>query len=150
MERIDYEKQAQDFLDRFELTLKAVFKDDRCPPWECEREHLHGDRYRVTIKRIGPDRVFTCGEPGSRSVSFDFWNSLNDMQAGKRPTAYGVLACISGNTHCADTFKDFCFDFGYEQDFRKAEQTYKLCRKIADKLGAFFAEEEMEALREIQ
>ena len=62
----DYEAQAQAFMDWFGLTMRAVYKGDKCPPWDDDK-HIHGDRYRITIKR-----------KGGRSISFDFWNSLQD------------------------------------------------------------------------
>jgi len=73
---MEYEKQATDFLTRHNLTLKIAFKGDKCPSWDTP-EHIHGDQYRVTIKR----------DDTNRSLSFNFWNSFADKQDGKRPTA---------------------------------------------------------------
>lgn len=154
----EYEAQAEKFLNDNDLALVAAFKGDRCPPWcgEDGPQCMHGDRYRVTIRRkIRTDRLkgsvpgLNPGGPPS-SVSFDFWNSLVDSQAGERPTAYDVLACISSDAYTPETFADFCGEYGYDEDSRKALKLFKRCRKFADKLNAFFAPEEVEKLAEIQ
>ena len=134
----DYQKQANDFLKKHGLTLKAIPTDSgKCPPF-CDGKHIHGDEHKITIRR------------GRQSISFKFWNSLNDSQNGKAPTAYDVLACISSDSSCPETFEDFCGDYGYDEDSRKAEKTFKILSAFARKLCAFFSEEELTDLSEIQ
>ncbi len=159
-ESTDYNKQANDFLTEHHLTLDTAFKGDKCPPWRkgkptsrdaCpECGSVHGDLYRVTIRRPTHDAVWSNGEPGPRSLSFNFWGSYADQQDGNRPSAYDVLACISSEVYCPESFGLFCSDFGYDQDSRQAEATFKRCAAFAVKLGAFFSESELEALAEIR
>ena len=136
------DKQAQDFLTKYRLRFRSVQHADRCPPY-CALEgggHPHGHRYRVTISRKGGGRL-----------SFDFWNSRHDIERGDttiRP--YDALACIGGDVHTADTFEEFCSEYGYDADSRKAEKTWKLCDRFAQRIRAFFTEDEIEALSEIQ
>ncbi len=140
MERIDYEGQAQEFLARFNLTVKAAFKGDKCPPWE-DKDCMHGDRYRVTVKR-------SLGKAGGRnlstSISFDFWNSVNDMQAGKSPTAYNILACISSDASMSTDPDEVVEELG---EMRPSQAV--TVAKFATRLQAFFTKEEIEALAEI-
>lgn len=138
----DYDAQAEQFLTRNKLTFRADHKGDRCPPWcgEDGREHMHGDRYRVTIRRKG--------ERFNR-LSFDFWDSLAAMQSGEALRAYSVLACISGDVYAPETFEDFCDEYGYDTDSRKALKTFRRLRKFADKLQSFFTTEELEQMSEI-
>jgi len=137
----EYEVQATKFLTKHGLVFRAAWKGDRCPPWD-DKEHIHGDRYRITIKREG--------YKGRRcSLSFDFWNSLRDSQEGKEPTAYSVLACISGDYHVPDTLEEFCSDYGFDADSRKAEQTFRRVSSFAQKMRAFFTEAEAAELVEI-
>jgi hypothetical protein len=53
----------------------------------------------------------------------------------KEPTSYDVLYCVLSDASVLDmSFEDFCGDFGYDLDSRKAEQTYKACKKSGTKL----------------
>lgn len=65
------------------------------------------------------------------------------------PSAYDVLACVSGNVNTPETFKDFCDELGYEQDSIKALQTFRRCASFSRRLKAFFTASEIEALSEI-
>lgn len=73
---------------------------------------------------------------------------------GKRPDpqhpgAYSVLACVLSDSHCPDTFADFCGEYGYDVDSIKAEQTFKRCSSFAKRIRAFFTAQELESLSEI-
>jgi hypothetical protein len=135
-----YDAQAKDFLDRNRLYLTVKFKSNDCPPWE-EDHCIHGDEYTVTLRRH-------TGRP--ESISFSFWNSQHDMQEGKSPTAYNVLACISSDIYTPETFEEFCAEYGYDADSRKAEKTFKRADRLARRLRAFFHEDEREQLSEIR
>ena len=136
----EYTEQAQAFLDRFGLRFRATFKGDKCP--ECRT--IHGDRYRVTISRRG-DYVGNQNLTPKR-IAFDFWGSFADQQAGVAPTAYDVLACISGDIYCPDDFEEeFCSEYGYERD-RRAEATFRRCSVFAKRLRKFFTTSEQEEL----
>lgn len=75
------------------------------------------------------------------------------MQRGsliaKPPTAYGVLAGMASDANCPDTFEDWCNEYGYDADSRKAESAYKSCKDHAFKLVKFFTTEELAELAEI-
>lgn len=130
-----YEAQANAFLAKYGIKFAAAHKGEKEPPWSQGKDY--GDHFRVTLKRPG------------KSISFDFWGSVNDRDNGKRPTAYDVLAYISGDYHCPDTFEDFCSqEYGYDPG-RKAEQTFKACQAMTKKLHQFFSEDEARDLSEI-
>jgi hypothetical protein len=80
---------------------------------------------------------------------FSFWNSKNDQQTGKAPTAYDVLACISSEVYCPDDFEEFCSEYGYDTDSRKAEQTFKAVVKQAESLRRIFTSELLDKLAEV-
>ena len=186
----EYEKQANDFLARHNMTFSAVLIGSDCPRF-CEdaakmknmgevnhfprKSHIHGKHYRCTISR-------PCKEAhgGRVEVSFDFWNSYAEEERNffvamgrpleyqyasmpssvaairrkyakekgqKYPRAYDMLACIEKND--PGTFEDFCGDFGYDSDSRKAFDVYLAVQDEARKVSRFFTAEEMEELREI-
>ncbi len=166
----EYTKQAEDFLTAHSLEFRAVLVGDDCPKY-CEdnekgigdartfprKTHIHGKHYRCTIS--GKDRGH---------VSFDYWNSYADeefnyfrehlkdwtpasLKLRKQPkrttTAYGLLACITKND--PGTFKDFCSDFGYDEDSRKAFDVYLAVQDEYSKVRRFFIADEMKELEEI-
>lgn len=147
----EYTEQAKKFLDDISLSMRLTEypADMQEPPkWAEDAKPIrteagplaHGLRYRVTLSRQG--------KPGR--IAFDFWGSINDRAKRKHPKAYDVLACISSDIYCPETFKDFCAEYGYELDSRKALATWKRCAKFAKRLRAFFSESEIEQLSEIR
>ncbi len=132
----DYEAHATAFLARYgiEMTVKPT-DSGKCPPFCDDVKHIHGDEYRVRFWRP---------MTGKRLV-FSFWNSLNDSQAGKLPTAYDVLCCCGSDLGCPQDFTDFCGEYGFDEDSRKAHAMFRRCAAFAVKLNNFFEGEEMQA-----
>jgi len=137
MQYKDYEAQAKRFLDLFDLSLNTAFKGDKCPTW-CDGKHIHGDRYRITIKRMNRDR-------NPKSISFDFWNSLKDREEGNRPTPYDVLSCISSEASSPTNPDEVFAEYG---DMKPSQAV--AIAKFAQKLQDFFTGAELESLQEIQ
>lgn len=159
-----HEDAATAFLSRNGLKLRATHHGDKCPPF-CDGSCNHGDHYRITIWRakrreptiasyessaMGQRGVFTGHVDHPRRLSFDFWNSCADMVEGREPTAYNVLACLSSDAYCPDSFEEFCSEYGYDEDSAKARQTWKRCTAFADRINAFFDGSELEELAEIR
>lgn len=65
-----------------------------------------------------------------------------------KPTPYDVLACLT--KYDCGTFENFCSEFGYDTDSRKAEKTYKAVCDEWINIQRLFTDEEIEDLREIQ
>lgn len=90
-----------------------------------------GDRalasqYKVTLRVAG------------RQITVPFY-----MGAGHtaEPTAADVLYCLASDARAGDmSFDDFCSDFGYDSDSRKAEQTWKACVRMAPRVRRFLGE----------
>ena len=146
-----YDKQAQDFLDKFGLAIsRRAHSCMVCPPWTaCDKEKTglcpkcgttHGNPYLIKITRnLKPSEV----------LDFYFWGSYNDAKKGKSPSKYSILSSIGGDSVIPETFHDFCWEFGYNEDSRRDYSNWERCSKFAKKLRAFFTADELEALREI-
>lgn len=63
------------------------------------------------------------------------------------PSAYDLLACLQKSD--PGSFKDFCGDFGYDTDSRKAERVYEAVRAEWFKMNDFFTDAELTELQEI-
>ena len=66
---------------------------------------------------------------------------------GEEPSLYDVLACLT--TYDPGTFEDFCSEFGYDTDSRKAEKIYNAVEGEWLKVQSLFNDDELEILREI-
>jgi len=130
--KTEYDTNAVQFLTKHNIKMSVAFVDNSCPPF-CDGKHIHGDKYRVTLARDG------------KRIQFCFWNSYNDAQSNRPPSEYDVLACASSDLYCPSDFEDFCAEYGYDNDRRKAEQTFKLCRAQSEWLQRIFDTEEMQA-----
>jgi hypothetical protein len=144
----EYEDQANKFMADHGIKFHSKLIGDKCPIW-CDGKHMHGDRYLVTFTRLHIKAShaprYDC-EPRKR-FTLSFWNSRHDQETGEAPTAYDVLYAIEKND--PRTFEDFCGEFGYDTDSRKAETTYKLVKREWAKVSAFFTESELTELYEI-
>jgi hypothetical protein len=131
----DYETNAIAFLRKWGIRFKVEFVDESCPPFCDDKDgrHIHGHKHKVTMTRNG------------RRIQFHFWNSFNDAQMRKEPSVYDVLACASSDLHCPQTFEDFCAEYGYDEDSRQAEKTFKLCLAQSERLNRIFDGEEIQA-----
>lgn len=87
---------------------------------------------------------------GSKTFTIQFGQSLRDSTTDGQnpPTTYDVLACLTKDA--PGTFEDFCGEYGYDTDSRKAESVWKACRREYRKVSTFFTKAEMEIIREIQ
>lgn len=83
---------------------------------------------------------------GRKSFSFDFFQgpAIKD-QPMDRPSE--VLDCLLSEASGGNqSFEDFCSDFGYDIDSRKAEQIWRACKKTAEGLDALFGDDLLQAL----
>lgn len=141
------------------------------------KTHIHGKHYRCTIS--GKDRGHVSFDFWNSYASeeenfFAFGNhdSLNNWVTGRDncywdkyrigrkypgraritkrivPTAYDLLTCIQKND--VGTFEDFCGEFGYDTDSRKAESVYHAVVKEWQKVQRFFTDAELTELQDIQ
>lgn len=63
---------------------------------------------------------------GRKSYTFHFGQSI--VNGDRRPKMYDVLSCLQ-KWDCG-TFENFCYEYGYDTDSRKAERTYKaVCKE---------------------
>lgn len=136
----EYTKQGEDFLKKYKIKFKAKFvKYDKYFDDDTERR----DIYRITFSRYITNSIH-------KQFSFTFGESINGStgDGSNPPRAYDVITCLQ--KYDVGSFRNFCGDFGYDQDSRKAEKIYKNVMKEYKKVKEFFTEEELEEMQEIQ
>jgi hypothetical protein len=63
---------------------------------------------------------------------------------GKAPKADAVLDCLASDSSAIENnvrFEDWCSEFGYDSDSRKAEKIFKTCEHQAKRLRSFLGED---------
>ena len=126
----DYQKQAIDFLNATSTSFHATFKKH---DFYFDDDKEQRDIYRITLK----NKLHT--------YRFNFGQSINNIGIAPRP--YDVLSCLQ--KYEVGTFQDFCSDFGYDTDSRKAYKTYKAVLKEWKNIELLFTPEQIEQLQEI-
>jgi len=135
----EYKKQAQAFLDQFQLTLEITQVPRRPPPWH-EKDKEYGRKYEIVLQRKGDSKG-----PGMRFIRFPFWDSIHNKKNDIKPTPYDVLACLSGGAAGYTDPDEVYREYGEmlpSEAIRIANFTKRLQR--------FFSEAELNELQEIQ
>lgn len=134
----EYDQQATDFLSKHGITFSFKLANTKTPDRKDDSRSVN--HFIVTFKR------------GKNKCSFDFFDSIHNYKKGIiELLPYDALTCCSSEINCPDTFEDFCSEYGYDEDSRAAEKTFRALKKLSDKLKKFFDTEEIrDDLSEIQ
>lgn len=81
---------------------------------------------------------------GSYTIKY---NEINLNKDFKEPTAYSILSCLT--KYDCGSFDDFCNEFGYDTDSKKAEKTYNAVKDEYMNVCALFTDKEIEQLQDI-
>lgn len=110
----EYELQAIDFLNENNLSLTITF--------ECKGFHFPDDKEKRNIYNF----ELKNNETG-KSYTGRFGDSINNTEKHKKPSQYDVLSCLTSSD--PGSFEDFCMNYGYDEDSRKAESIYFAVQK---------------------
>ena len=130
----DYNKQATDLLEKFGVKFEYTNMGSEVSSVDPKRKN-----YRYIARFIRP----------GKQIEFDFHGSVADYEKNiKRIYAYDILACLT--KYNPGMFSDFCMEYGYDEDSRKAFSTYEDVCEEWKKVSSFFSASEIEEMMEIQ
>ena len=92
-------------------------------------EFKDADGWTVTLKMDG------------KQMTIPFYKGIGHH--GEEPTAEEVLECLASDACGVDnsqTFEDWCSEYGYDTDSRRAERIYNACLKSTEKLRRFLGD----------
>lgn len=173
---IDYQQQAIDFLHSTNTEFSAKFLKSG-KHFDDDKEQR--DIYEISLKRGNRSYTFKFGQSincsgkykaltayakslvGQKSFANEdemkrikvvnrFSLIKSDFSLNKNfaePTPYDVLACVT--KYDPGTFEDFCSEFGYDTDSKRAEKTYKAVCDEWLNICKLFTDAEIEQLQEI-
>lgn len=163
----EYQEKAEKFLEKTGTKLDVEFVRFGKHFADDKQER---DIYKVTLTRNKRSYTFEFGQSIKDSgnyglkVSHGFYgtwdkvadklpvgvSTLNSPWERKQrvaPNAYDILACLT--KYDPGLFDDFCSEYGYDTDSRKAETIYYKVRDEYLHLAKMFNDEEMEEMAEI-
>jgi len=173
----EYEQKAQQFLKETETEFKAefiknglYFDDDKelrdiykitLKKGNREFSFMFGQslndsgfkavRKDGVIFNLGFEKEINQTRDKERFIRecINHFGSLNgiEIKKPKEPTAYDFLSSVEKYEYTE--FKDFCSSFGYDEDSRKAEKTFKAVKEEYKKIAMLYNDEEIEKLQEI-
>jgi len=96
-----------------------------------EKDNMEHNVFRVSVTRIFNDR-------DKITRSFKMYGSYADYEKGKDyqmedDLKFNFRCFINDAIYGTMSFEDFCGEFGYDVDSRRAEKIWKLCKKTLNK-----------------
>jgi len=108
--------------------INATYLGNKASPWD---EHNYNN-HRVTVSK------------GGKRTSFEFWASIANPELRSPSDLREAFGCFLSDA-CAglQSFDDFCSDFGYDTDSRKAEKTYRACERAWEKAKRILGDDDV-------
>lgn len=122
---MDYNKEIKEILKIKNINVKIIYVTKSFTNWD--KDNLH-NQYKVVLIR------------DTKTMQFDFWDSIRNTEEEKKPTVYDVLSCLEW--YELGDFDDFCYNYGYDNDSITAFKLYAECQKQQKDLFALIPEEE--------
>lgn len=123
----------QEFVRSAHISMRAERTLDN-PNMDCDGDKYPMDHWRCVL-RAGTSRL---------TITF----SMGMAHNGKPPKVYDVLDCLALDSASVEdsNFENFARDLGFDEDSRKAEKTYKTCKRQSVKLRKFLGDSAYETL----
>lgn len=123
-------------VEKHKITVE-VWPTPSLMTWERAMEFPGGTAWSVSFKREGPSTTDNFLSKKLYDVEFFTGSAIETL-----PSAADVLSCLCSDARARDmTFKEFCQEFGYDEDSRCAERTWSKCKALAEKLRWFLGDE---------
>lgn len=127
----------------------CVFTYEGRPNEPVEIPFFTGIGLRSKVEDTPEGRRVAEGLKGSHRNSLAWDDARKKYCKPVRPSAASVLhSMVLDSDACNMSFNEWCSDFGYDTDSRKAYATYEACQKSGDQLKRLFNHDVIEQLRE--
>ena len=117
------------------ITINSTFLNNE--RWSANERNWNN--HKITILHNG------------QKIFFDFWGSIQKPIITTDEENIFALYCFLTDSEAASkSFSDFCSEFGYDEDSRRAEKIYKSCEKSLEKFEIIFNCNLCDLLNELQ
>ncbi len=101
--------------------ISATYLGNKAAEWASDRDQNYNN-HRVTVSHNG------------QRASFEFWASIMHPEVRSNADLRGAFDCFLSDAMAGmQSFEEFCSDFGYDTDSRKAERTWRACQRSHEK-----------------
>jgi len=131
---METQENIKDFASSLQLKMDVNYADSNP---SMSNDSWQANHYKLTIKR----KFKLNGNHLDTRYGFKQMSTFFSQGIGIKgePSIPGVLECLQTDCQSAEYgFDEFCDEFGYDKDSRKAFKTYRACGKIKGKLHKFF------------
>lgn len=115
-------------------------------------EYYTGMGHRVLSDRDHKEVESKYPEP-RHPETMHYRNFLRALESAKKPKAPEpaglIYSVLLDGAACDEAFEDWCSNFGYDTDSRRAMETYLLCQSNYNKFRKLFSRAEIETLRDM-
>ena len=119
---MNYQKNAIDFATKYGIKLQVIGEPEYKRYFSNDKEYRFVFKLRLTRNK--------------KTYTFNFGQSI--ASGSIAPDMYSVLSCLT--KYDPETFEDFCSSYGYDEDSRAAERTYKAVCKEYEAVERLFGD----------
>lgn len=102
--------------------ITSIFLGDKC--WNADERQKNYNNHIVTVINMELHK----------KIDFEFWGSIvNPKIRTEQELLFAFYCFLSDGDSSRYGFSEFCSEFGYDEDSRKAYRTFKDCEKSLKK-----------------
>lgn len=121
------------------FAITSTFKGDKLAPWSDKQQNYNNHIITVTNTET------------KQKTNFEFWGSIVNPEIKTENELLNAFYCFVGDAVSGNSpFEEFCSEFGYDDDSRTAERTWKACKKSAEKLNKIYNDSIYDLSNELQ
>lgn len=122
LEHVDKQTDTAEFK---QFKVKATYKGDKAASWSEDNYNNH----LVTVTNT----------ENKQRCTFEYWASQARPEIKTERDVLSAFECFMNDVVSGkNSFEEFCSEFGYDEDSRSAEKTWKACKKSAEKLEKIY------------
>lgn len=97
--------------------------------WSADDNMRNYNNHRITVSKDG------------KRCSFEYWGSIANPEITNEIDAFYAVCCLASDAVAGlMDFEEFCNEFGYDTDSRKAKKSWKACKRAAAKVQRCFGD----------
>lgn len=111
------------------FTLTSTYKGDKKANWGDDSRYENWNNHVISVRN----------NDNKKATRFEFWESIQEREIKNERQLLWAFECFLGDVISGDyDFNEFCNEFGYDNDSRKAYKIYKACVRAKEKFSRIY------------